>query len=244
MSGEARASSGNAEHDPALAGLHRMSRTAGVGTQEYVAVNGVAVTALVAGAAGVVALLHPVLLVVPIAALILGMVALRQIRRSNGTQTGAPLALLGLLGALGFGGSEIYVLAKSSFERGPAMQQVDALVAQLGAELAAERYDAAYALFSDRFRQRVSRAAFDDVWARVAASPILGKVRGIRTNGVIKVQGGGVGRLAATMLLIDVSASSQPAREAAQLRETPDGWRLEDIPSWFPPPAPGGTPPG
>src|SRR5205085_1507862 len=52
--------------DP-LAALHKMSTTAGVASQQYVAVNGAAVLAALLGFASALTILSPVLLVVPAA---------------------------------------------------------------------------------------------------------------------------------------------------------------------------------
>ena len=71
------------EPDP-LASLHKMSTTAGITSQEYVAINIPSIIALIVGLAGVVAALTPVLLLVPVAGVVVGMVALSQIRASNG----------------------------------------------------------------------------------------------------------------------------------------------------------------
>src|SRR5438046_6344222 len=90
-----------AQSDP-LGSLHKMSTTAGVGSGDYVAINGVAVWAMVLGLASSLAILDAVLLIIPIAAIIFAIVALRQIANSNGTQSGRVLASAGLTLALGF----------------------------------------------------------------------------------------------------------------------------------------------
>src|SRR5829696_1063065 len=89
--------------DP-LATLHKMSTTAGVSSQEYVAINIPSIIAMVLGLASVMAVPVPVLLVVPLAAIVTGLVSLSQIRQSNGTQTGRGFALLGIVLALAIGG--------------------------------------------------------------------------------------------------------------------------------------------
>src|SRR3954454_3984530 len=88
----------------ALAGLHKMSTTAGITSQEYVAINIPSIVALVLGLASVVAVLNAVLLVVPLAAIATAAVALRQIRESNGTQTGRAFAWAGIAFSLAIGG--------------------------------------------------------------------------------------------------------------------------------------------
>src|SRR4051794_22135980 len=73
--------------DP-LASLHKMSTTAGITSQEYVAINIPSIIALVLGLASIVAVVVPILLVVPLAAIVTAVASLRQIRDSNGTQSG------------------------------------------------------------------------------------------------------------------------------------------------------------
>src|SRR4051812_15392834 len=106
---EVKPQNNSAESD-ALAHLHKMSTTAGLGTTEYVAINPLAVTSIFLGLASALALLDNTLLSLPIATLICSIFALRQISRSGGTQTGRGLAVLGLLLALIFSG---VVLARS-----------------------------------------------------------------------------------------------------------------------------------
>src|SRR5688572_22362990 len=82
-----------AEH---LAHLHKMSTTAGVTNQDYVAVNTVAIVAAVLGLASGLAFFGWLMLVVPLAGIVFAVVAIRQINDSSGTQTGKGLAMIGL----------------------------------------------------------------------------------------------------------------------------------------------------
>src|SRR3954451_9896103 len=77
--------------DDPLAHLHKMSTTAGLGSGDYVAVNGTAVFALLVGVASALALMSEVLLILPLVAFVAGFMAWGQIRHSNGTQTGKGL---------------------------------------------------------------------------------------------------------------------------------------------------------
>src|SRR3954452_11695166 len=87
--------------DP-LSSLYKMSRTAGLGTTEYVAINGAAVTAAILGLASALAIMADVLLVIPLVGIIFAIVALRQISHSSGTQGGRALAWAGLVLSLAF----------------------------------------------------------------------------------------------------------------------------------------------
>src|SRR3954466_7577741 len=83
--------------DDPLAHLHKMSTTTGLGSGDYVAVNAAAIFCVITGLASALALLDNLLLILPLACVVGGVVALRQISQSNGTQTGRGLVLLGLL---------------------------------------------------------------------------------------------------------------------------------------------------
>src|SRR4051794_6354462 len=72
--------------DDPLAHLHRMSTTAGLGSGEYVAINGAAVFGFILGLASALCLFEEtILLVIPLVGAITSIVALRQIAKSNGT---------------------------------------------------------------------------------------------------------------------------------------------------------------
>ena len=85
--------------DPAMKALYHMSRTAGVGLGDYAAINVLAVVGLIVGIACFLLLIFGdslIMLVLPAAALIVCVVAILQIRNSNGTQVGTGLAAAGI----------------------------------------------------------------------------------------------------------------------------------------------------
>src|SRR5438045_8876185 len=82
--------------DDPLARLHKMSTTAGLGSGDYVAVNGTAVFAVFLGFASALALMSETLLLIALAAVIVSVVAWRQIKHSNGTPTGKGLVLIAM----------------------------------------------------------------------------------------------------------------------------------------------------
>ena len=113
-----------------------MSTTAGITTQEYVAINIPSIVALFLGLAGVLAVLWPVLLLVPAAGVVVGLIALAQIRASNGTQTGRGFALLGSSCRLAIGS---FVAVRSVIERnqsGADRRRSSARSMQLGRHVA------------------------------------------------------------------------------------------------------------
>src|SRR5438067_1559244 len=73
-------------NDP-IAALHKMSTTAGVGTTEYVAINNLAIVAAVLGLVTGLAFFGAPFMLIGVAGILCGIVALKQITDSNGTQS-------------------------------------------------------------------------------------------------------------------------------------------------------------
>lgn len=234
---------GRPEGDP-LAHLHRMSTTAGISNEEYVAINPWAVAAIIFSVASTLVLLNPILLVVPLTGLVCGLIAWRQIARSNGTQTGRNLAVIGLVLSLVFvalsGGRQAYLYARARSDAG----KIDALVHQLSVELGAGAWEKAYALFDPRFQERVPLAKFALTWQNVMESPV-GKISDMRWNGVTPSflqDPDGESRMAQARVQIHIRPSSQPAEggAAAVMGETMDfrlvngQWKIYDFATLFP----------
>ena len=225
-----------AQPDP-LARLYHMSTTAGVGTQDYVAINPTAIVALLLGFASVLVIFSNVLLIVPLVGGICAIVALVQIRRSNQTQTGTWLALLGLLLSLILGGgwalSDVIAASRHKADE----QQIAKLLHHMGQDLAAGRYEQAYKLFDDRFHERVPLATFETAFAGFAKVSSMGELESVEwNNGRIEFEDRGDPpvHLAVTMGLFKFKANPQPSRITVQLENPGDGWRIEDIPNLFP----------
>src|SRR4029453_1786230 len=119
------------------------------GSGEYVAVNGAAVFALLLGLASGLALLERMLLILPIAAVVVGIIALVQIKNSNGTQTGKGLVALGLLLALGCGGIVSTLWRTGALPTRQDQKAIDqVLTQQLADTVKAQKYDDTYKLFA------------------------------------------------------------------------------------------------
>ncbi|HRK31184.1 MAG TPA: DUF4190 domain-containing protein [Tepidisphaeraceae bacterium] len=148
----------------ALSSLYRMSKTAGLATSEYQAVNVASVVAMVLGLASYLATFDAVLLIIPVAGLVTGVIGLYQVARSNGTQTGAWMAILGIVLSLASGawaGTARYREAsRTAADRAALVKLVD----DLWENVRSDKLELAYGLFSESFRQRVTRAQFDQPW--------------------------------------------------------------------------------
>src|SRR5438874_8696362 len=170
--------------DDPLAKLHKMSTTAGVASQQYVAINTAAVLAASLGVASALSIFTSLLLIIPVAGLIVSIVAWRQIANSNGTETGKPLALVGLALSLLFGGGVLARdLIEAAHDRANA-RQMDASVQQLTAALKAGNYNAAYDLFAPAFQARVSPEEFAKKWTDVQVPSYYGPLQSLTWNGV------------------------------------------------------------
>lgn len=167
--------------DP-LAGLYHMSNTAGLGTQDYVAINPVAIWSVFFGVASVLVVLSNVLLAVPLVGLVCAIIALIQIRSSNGTQTGKGLAIIGLALSLGFGGGKLGYDIYTSMRISGDEQRIGQSMHELGQDIIHGQYDAAYGMFEDAFKARVSRAEFERGFKAFNDVPELGRLQSIEWN--------------------------------------------------------------
>lgn len=212
-----------------------MSTTAGLGSGEYVAVNGAAVFAMLLGLASALSLLDEVLLVVPLTAIIVAIVAWRQINQSNGTQTGKGLVALALVLSLGFGG---FVVAKET-TRGIRTRDdraaINRTVTQFGDKVKANDMDGAYAMFSDRFRQAVPAERFNRQMGMLHESEIFGKLKDAEWNGLADFQSNPANgeRYAFTKLKMNLDKTQIDVETT--MRKDGARWVFESMPTFFPP---------
>jgi hypothetical protein len=224
--------------DP-LAGLYHMSTTAGAGTQDYVAINPVAIWAAFFGVASVLAVMSNVLLAIPLVGLVCSIVALVQIRSSNGTQTGTGLGIIGLVLALVLGGGklgyELIVQTRVSADEA----EIDRQLHQIGEQVIQGKYDAAYARFDDTFRSRVGPAEFAHTMEAVTHTPGAGQFTGIEWNRqpIDLIERPDTGIVDAyVMAYLNYSASAEPRRTIMEFKKSNGIWRPEAIESLFPTP--------
>ena len=238
----------SATSDDPFSHLYKMSTTAGLGSGDYVAINGLAIASLVLGLASAVVLGDSwVLLLVPIAGLVCAVLSLIQVSRSNGTQTGRGIAVLGLLLSLAFGG---FYVARSAYEgvRQRADQQaiVD-LVHGFGTDLAGGNLGAAYARCDPEFKSHVSPDLFDSTLRPMKTSPVLGTFMGIDWNGILTYSTDvSTGEpLADGMVFLNYSQSPRPMRIAMGFKKVDGRWAIDQMPSLITPPKPkkAGPPP-
>jgi hypothetical protein len=231
-------------HLDKLARLHRMSRTAGLGTTDYAAVNVAAVMTAVLGAASLLALFTPFFLVIPVAGLVVGIIALRQIKASGGTQTGLIIAILGLAACVAFSAFTGLKAYNAYAQTQSDKATLTTLVKSFGDKLSAEDYAGAHALLDARFQDRVPQAKFEQFF-REQMQPYVGKMTGMQSNGHFFVDEAADDpsiRMAQGISLVSVEKNpgGQPLRVDLTFRHAADEWKIFDIASWFPVPQQGG----
>src|SRR5687768_11576992 len=172
--------------DDHLAHLHKMSTTAGLGSTDYVEVNPTAIVAVVLGIVSAVVLFNvPLLLIIPAAGIVTAILAFRQIARSNGTQTGALLAVIAILLSLLFGG--ILGARVLSERRAAGQNKADLanLVIDFRDKLKAGDYTGMYGLFDKRFQERVKPEQFADMMKLISTNTELyGKIKSVMLPGL------------------------------------------------------------
>jgi hypothetical protein len=234
---------GQAGDDP-LAHLHKMSTTAGLGTTDYAAVNGVSVIAVLMGVASALSLLDPVLLVIPLVALVLAIFAIWQIRQSNGTQTGIALAILGLVLALGFcglvGGRALAQAARNRADE----QAIDKVINDLAQTVRDRKYDQAYQkYFAEHFTSRFKLQDFTDKWKYYVegANGVQG-LTGMHSGRMEIQTNPDTGQKSAYCMTL-MQFDKNEARIPFVLLKGPDGsWKISDIPDMFTARQPGPAP--
>lgn len=229
--------------DP-LSSLYRMSKTAGLATSEYQAVNVASVVALVLGLASYLANFDAVLLIIPAAGLVTGLIGLYQVRSSNGTQTGAWMALLGIVLSLASGAWAGTARYREAARTAADRQALVAVVDDLWRHVQSDKLDQAYALFSDTFRQRVTRAQFDQPWNALKGPYALKR---ISSNGLfVFEQDRATGiRVASGQLIVQFEDPKlQGDRPSIVFSDRNGRWAIESMPTYYASQAPEPAAPG
>ncbi len=220
--------------------LHKMSTTAGVGTQDYVAVNVTAVVAVVFGLASPLCVFGYLLLIIPIVGVVLSLVALHQIRHSNGTQTGRGIAWTGLILAggitLGIGGYR----ALTALHLRSDENAIASLSSQFGQDVASGNYDQAYSLFDAAFQARIPLDQFRSRLKSLQAGGMVPTIKSMSWNGLADFSTNSDGaEKAVTMIIVrytDTDSDDDAPRMEANFLRDPDGWRIDSLGDIFPPP--------
>lgn len=222
--------------DP-LARLYHMSTTAGVGTQDYVAINPIAIAALLLGFASSLVVLGDIVLVIPALGLACAVVAFVQVGRSNQTQTGRGIALAGLMLCLLLGGGRVAYDVYEQVHVSDHEREINALMHQLADDVRARRYEEAYALFTDRFHSRVSFDHFKAAWEQYERTPGIGGLQSIEWNGepmLFQDTPGSTKSVVDAMGLYKFKVGGDPTHLIMQFERSGNGpWRISSIPNLY-----------
>jgi hypothetical protein len=220
------------ENAAGLARLHKMSTTAGVGLGEYRAVNGLAVTSLVLGIASWMSWLHPMLFLLPVVGVVMGVLAIVQIRRSSGTQSGIGLAGTGIVLSMLLGGWAFTVSAGERHRVIEHRREIDAVAVEFGEALAAADYARAYRLTDTNFQREISLERFVSVFS--SESGRLGGFHGAASNSLARVVVPEEGPPTAEARLIIQIGLPDPFSQTVRLVRREEGWRFTEFEAWFP----------
>lgn len=221
--------------DDPLSHLHKMSTTAGLGSGDYVAVNGTAVFALILGIASALILLEDYLLVLPVICIVVSVVAWIQINRSNGTQTGKGLIIFALVCALGFGGLTGWKRVNEGIKTRADRQAINDVITNLGNDIREGRFDQAYALTTERFQSRITRERFGTQMKLVSENPTWGKLRGFKWNGLVEfATDENTGSMfAVAPVIFDSEKANNTLSDTVPFRKENGVWKLDNIPIMF-----------
>lgn len=225
--------------------LYRMSKTAGVGLGDYAEINVLSVIGCLVGMSSFLLLIFDdsyLMLLLPLGALITCVVALMQIRNSNGTQTGSLWAGIGMVLALVFGGINVGSRARAASVQSADRAQIAALVAKLSSAASTQStVNSAYDLFHKRFKEQVNPETFTrtlsyrtGLYAKV---PLKGMSLG---ENVIfeKNEETGV-KTASALLILTLDRLDEKGKQvtadypAAFRRDAGADWTIYSIPDWF-----------
>jgi hypothetical protein len=213
-----------------------MSTTAGLGSGDYVAVNGTAVFALILGLFSFLAFFSEMLLIVPLASIVTAIIAFRQINRSNGTQTGRWLVALALLAALGCGGTVLLLSATQGIRTRADREVIAKVTADVAQKVKDGNTQGAYDLFSDRFHERLSQKAFEDRLKLLQS--YYGPLQSITWNGLAEFNDEDTSGIRVAFVSLQFNFQKGPLRDTATLRKAGDKWVIEALPDLFPLPGP------
>jgi hypothetical protein len=219
-----------------LAGLKKMSTTAGLGSGDYAAVSAMAIVALVVSLLGGFALINEYLAAFSIAGVVCAVLALRQISRSNGTQTGREFAWVAIIIGLGVTGWVVGSRVVYEMRTRTHKDQILQLISSLDAASAKADYRAGYQLFSKAFKERVPE---DQFVRTLTGGPGFGNLTGITWNNEIvffEVTSSGP-RSAVAGGLLRFRLLNEAVRQPIEfVREDDGSWRIQDMSVMFPPP--------
>jgi hypothetical protein len=220
--------------DP-LASLHKMSTTAGIVSADYVAISNLAIGAAVLGLATALSIVWLELALLAVAGVVLGILALRSIRNSDGTLTGRGIALAGIILSVvlaAAGGIAAYV--REAALR-PDKQAVNKCLTDLGNAIIKSDYDAAYQLFDPDWQKAVKNEVFEQGLLAFQHPQTLGKITSFEPNDRFMFYSAGGSSICNTRARVHFKNSRAEITISFALRQQADGrWKIVFFDEVFP----------
>jgi hypothetical protein len=223
-------------NDP-IASLHRMSTTAGVGSTDYVAINTLAIVSAVLGLVTGLAYFGAPFMLIGLAAIICGVVALRQISDSNGTQGGKGVAWMGIGLSLLMAGGAFAIDRIHAAQQCRHEQTINQLILHLGDLVRATKYPEAYELFDDAFKNQFPLATFESQWKIYQDPGGAGPLQEFEGNGIFDFSSFEGGQGAVTEVKVRFTKyATRELRWRMSFTFRPDrGWKVLSMPDMFDP---------
>lgn len=233
--------------------LKKMSKTAGVGTQEYVAINAPSIVCLLAGVAALLALLSPILLAFAAFSVVCGVIAWVQVVKSGGTQMGRRFAAIGLLLSFGVTG----LISYREYADARAFEESKSAIADIftkfGSAAAAGDGKTAYSYFGSTFHERIKFEDFDGFLKMLEGNTNYGGIKNVEWNQRLEAipdtsgQGNDIARAMVGVRLAK-APNTIPAEATLIRRTASDGrkgdWKIESLAPFFEKPASRPSPQG
>jgi hypothetical protein len=215
-----------------------MSTTAGLATQEYVAINGTSIVAAIFGVASMLAMFSHILLAIPLISLTCSVAAFRQIRRSNGTQGGTSLVVLAVITALGF--SSLFVAREviQEIRMAPEKKKIIEVLGNFSDVVTAGKFDEAYGMFTVGFKKQGrdrDPLAFNLRLKLLLDHPAQGRLKSLQQRGRIQVEG--VDETLMTGWAMMLARYDKAEQWLPVLLKKSNGtWAIHEMETLFPPP--------
>jgi len=188
---------------------------------------------VVLGLLSVLVLMGWPLLVIPIAAVILALFALRQIRNSNGTQTGRGLAWTGIVLGVAFGALVGTREISARITAAEEQRRIEALVAQINERLINQQWQELYELFTPDFQNRWPPQQFHDRVIQVRTHARLGELQRITSGSRVIIEEYGSGKRGVGQLHFHYPSMNEPVSDTVEYRTVDGEWRVHHVPQVF-----------
>ncbi len=215
------------QQDDPIAHLHRMSTTAGVGSQDYVAINNLAVAASLLGLGTALAFVHIFFVILGVAGIAVGVIALTQIRNSNGTQGGKGLAWLGIVLSVLLAGAFAASAAAAWSREQEDRRQINQLIEGVGKAVMANDYPKAHSYYDEEFRKRWPLAQFESKWKEYQNPEFPGPLKELSGNNQFSFWTNAAGKdLADTQAVVKFEKAPTSGRFVTRAQKMDGGWKI------------------